>query len=208
MILNYILDYIYSRFNHLLSSWNRYILQPTKLALYCNIINQKAAPLLNCVGFVDGTILRISRPKINQNIVYNSYRGGYKRAHGIKFQNLALPNRLIGNLSGPYVGKRHDTTMLHESGLLTNLQRSAWHNNHPLCIYGDPVYPLSIHLLAPFSSKLQQTRVFIEWLFNEIKTYFKFVSLKSQMKIGLNAEGKIYCVYALLPYFCFSSSFA
>ena len=45
---------------------------------------------------------------------------------------------------------------------------------------------------------MSQTRVSIEWLFNEIKTYFKFVSLKSQMKIGLSAVGKIYCVFALL----------
>ena len=31
-------------------------------------------------------VLRIYRPKISQNIVYN----GHKRAHGIKFQSLAL----------------------------------------------------------------------------------------------------------------------
>ena len=75
----------------------------------------------NCVGSVDGAILRIFRPKINQNIVYN----GHKRAHGIKFQSLPLPNELIGNFSGPYVGKRDDSTMTHESGLLSNFQRSV-----------------------------------------------------------------------------------
>ena len=75
----------------------------------------------NCIGSVDGAILRIFRPKINQNIVYN----GHKRAHDIKFQSLALPNGLIGNLSGPYVGKRDDSTMSHKSGLLSNLQRSV-----------------------------------------------------------------------------------
>ena len=58
-----------------------------------------------------------------QNIVHN----GHKRsqAHGIKFQSLPLPNGLIGNLSGPYVGKRDDSTMSHESGLLSNLKRSV-----------------------------------------------------------------------------------
>ena len=45
---------------------------------------------------------------------------------------------------------------------------------------------------------MSQTQVFVEWLFNKIKTYFKFVSLKSQMKIALSAVGKIYCVCALL----------
>ena len=33
---------------------------------------------------------------------------------------------------------------------------------------------------------------------NESKTYCKFVSLKSQMRIGFSAAGKIYCVCALL----------
>ena len=83
-----------------------------------------------------------SYPKINQNIVYN----GHNRVHDIKFQSLTLANGAIGILSGPYEGKRHDSTMLHWSGLLTNLQRSAWHNIQPLCICGDPGYPLSIHL--------------------------------------------------------------
>ena len=75
----------------------------------------------NCFGSVDGTVLRIFRPKINQNIVYN----GHKRAHGITFQSLPLPNGLIGNLSGPFVGKWDDSTMSHASGLLSNLQRSV-----------------------------------------------------------------------------------
>ena len=87
VIFNYMLDHIYSKFNQLLSSWNQDILQPNKLALYCNVIHWKGALLQKCFGFVDGTVLRISRPKINQNIVYN----GHKRVHGIKFQSLAVP---------------------------------------------------------------------------------------------------------------------
>ena len=103
LIFNYVLD----------------ILQPDKLALYCNVIHQKTASLQNCCRFDDGKILRISCPKVNQNIVYN----GHKRGHGIKFQSLS--NGLIGNLNGSYMGKRHDSIMLHESGLLTNWQSSA-----------------------------------------------------------------------------------
>ena len=60
-----------------------------------------------CFWSVDEIVLRIFRPKINQNIVYN----GHKWVHGIKFQHLAVPNELIGYLSGPYVGKRDDSTM-------------------------------------------------------------------------------------------------
>ena len=56
-----------------------------------------------------------------QNIVYN----GHKWVHSIKFQSLPLPDGLIGNLSGPYVGKLDDSTMSHEYGLLSNLERSV-----------------------------------------------------------------------------------
>ena len=93
LIFNCVLHYNYNRFNHLLSSWNQDILQLNSLALYCNLIHQK-----NYLGFVNGKVLRISCPKVNQNIVYN----GHKRVHGIKFQSLALPNGLIGKLSGHY----------------------------------------------------------------------------------------------------------
>ena len=63
-----------------------------------------------------------------------------------------------------------------------------WHNNQPLCIYGDPAYPSSFHLEFPFyrqnltlnpvnyNKVMSQTGVSVEWLFNEIETYFKFVS--------------------------------
>ena len=74
-----------------------------------------------------------------------------KRVHGIKFQSIVLPNGLIGNLVGPWESRRYDCTMLHESGLLNDLQRVAWFNGQPLCIYGDPAYPTQIHLQALYN---------------------------------------------------------
>lgn len=44
--------------------------------------------------------------------------------------------------------------MLHESRMLRELQRVAWANGEPLCLYGDPAYPLGIHLQAPFRDAL------------------------------------------------------
>ena len=54
----------------------------------------------NPLGFIDGTVRPISRPGNGQRIVHN----GHKRVHGLKFQSIALPNGLIGNIFGP-VGK-------------------------------------------------------------------------------------------------------
>ena len=119
---------------------------PGQLQIYADTINAKGAPLDSCFGVVDGTVRRIARPKNNQRQVYN----GQKRVHTLKFQNVAVPNGMIANLSGPHEGRRQDKFMLAESGLLNQLQQHAWSSNNPLCIYSDPAYPLSVHLQAPF----------------------------------------------------------
>ena len=47
--------------------------------------------------------------------------------------------------------KRHDASMLADSGLLDNLEQHSYSpDGNPLCIYGDPAYPLRVHLQAPF----------------------------------------------------------
>ena len=51
-------------------------------------------------------------------------------------------------------GRRHDAGMLAESSLLNQLQMFA-HSpaGNPFCLYGDPAYPLRIHLQAPFRNQ-------------------------------------------------------
>ena len=73
------------------------ILNPRDLQSYADFISRKGAPLNNCFGFVDGTVTPISRPGHAQRVVYN----GHERVHFLKFQSLALPNGLIGNIFGP-----------------------------------------------------------------------------------------------------------
>ena len=100
MITNTVIDYIYSQHGHRITTWNHVMMNPEKLQIYANAISAKGAPLDRCFGFIDGTLVQICRPGKNQRIVYN----GHKRVHAIKFQSLALPNGIIGNLYGP-VGK-------------------------------------------------------------------------------------------------------
>ena len=75
--------------------------------------------------------------------------------------------------------------------------------------YGDPVYPLRVHLQAPFggnlnplqeefNSQMSKVRISVEWLFNEIVKYFQFIDFKKNLKIGLTPVGKMYRVCALL----------
>ena len=101
--------------------------------------------------------------------------------------------------------------MLADSALLNDLQAFA---NSPLgnlyCIYGDPAYPLRVHLIAPFrngvltppmmafNQSMSTVRESVEWLFNDITNYFKFLDFKKNLKIGLSSVGKMYVVGALL----------
>lgn len=101
MITNLVLDYIYDEHSHKVMQWNHVLLSPANLENYANAVYAKGAPLANCFGFIDGTVRPISRPGENQRVVYN----GHKRVHALKYQSVALPNGLIGNLFGP-VGEK------------------------------------------------------------------------------------------------------
>ena len=156
---------------------------------------------------MDGTVRPICRPGEHQKIVYN----GHKRVHALKFQSVVAPNGLIAHLFGPMEGRRHDCALLNASGLLQQLQNFSHDlQGHPLCIYGDPAYPIRAHLISPFqgagltddqkafNKAMSACRISVEWVFNDITNYFKFMDFKKNLKIGLSPIGKMYIVCALL----------
>ena len=95
-----VLNYIYDLHHWRITAWNQAILNPLALQQYADAVSDKGAALNNCFGFVDGMVRPICRPGEHQRMVYN----GHKRVHALKFQAVALPNGLIGQLFGP-VGK-------------------------------------------------------------------------------------------------------
>lgn len=108
-------------------------------------------------------------------------------------------------------GRKHDAGMLADSHLLQDLSQFAFSAaGHPLCIYGDPAYPLRVHLQSPFrnamltpqmeqyNSAMSSVRISVEWLFADIVNYFKFLDFKKNLKLGLSSIGKMYIVCAIL----------
>ena len=202
------MDLIYNQWSFLLSDFEgRNSLSPQNLTKYAAAIYAKGAPLTNCWGFIDGTVHPISRPSTNQRALYN----GHKRVHAIQCQSVATRDGLVSLLAGPYEGKRHDSGMLRESGLLPLLEQySVSPAGEIMCIYGDPAYPLRPQLQAPFKganvtgdqqlwkSRMSSVRVSVEWLFGDIVNFFKFVDFKKNLKVQLSAVGKIYLVCTLL----------
>ena len=148
MISNEIMNYIYETQHHRLRSFDQLWLSPENLQNCANVIHAKGASLNNCWGFIDGTVRPVSRPGKHQRTIYN----GHKRVYAIKFQSVVAPNGLIANLYGPVVEKRHDSGMLTESGLLGDLQQYSYSpDGQPLCVYGDPAYPISVHMQRSFA---------------------------------------------------------
>ena len=108
-------------------------------------------------------------------------------------------------------GRRHDSAMLADSGLLDDLEQRAFSiTREPMALYGDPAYPLRVHLQVPYrgagikpqmelhNKAMSSVRMSIEWLFGDIVNYFKFLDFKKNLKISLNAVGKTYIVAAIL----------
>ena len=101
--------------------------------------------------------------------------------------------------------------MLAESGFYNSLQAHAVSTTgQPMCIYGDPAYPLRIHLQAPFRQRvltpqqqayndsMSAVRSSVEWLFSDTVNYFKFLDFKKNLKVRLSQVGKMYIVCAIL----------
>ena len=108
-------------------------------------------------------------------------------------------------------GKRHDAGMLRDSLLLNDLDINAFtRDGNPLCLYGDPAYPLRVHLHFPFrdvqltqqmkdfNNSMSSVRVSVEWLFGDVVRTFKCLDFKQNLKLGLSSVGKMYVVAALM----------
>ena len=136
IIFSHMLNFIYNRYKHLLSSLNQSWLSQQNLEMFALTVYQKSGALKNCWGFIDGTVRDCCRPGEFQKVMYN----GHHRVHGLKFQSVTCPNGLIANFFGPVEGKRHDSSLLAESQLLQKLEEVSFSSDDgtPLCIYGDP----------------------------------------------------------------------
>ena len=84
-------------------------------------------------------------------------------------------------------GRRHDSAMLADSGLLDDLEQHAFSITRELmALYGDPAYPLRVHLQVPYrgagikpqmelhNKAMSSVRMSIEWLFGDIVNYLNF----------------------------------
>lgn len=199
LILNEIIDDLDGRFAPRLQMGT---ITPNELAILSSAIEAKGCPLSQCFGFIDGTVRPICRPIDGQRLFFN----GHKRVHALKYQIVTLPNGLIWDIFGPIEGRRHDSYLLAESGLLTKL--NALPNGY--CLFGDAGYPITPRLITPFSRNalnpeqvnfntvMSRSRQCVEWTFSKIVTNFAFLDFRKNQKVLLQPVGKYYRVGTLL----------
>ena len=51
--------------------------------------------------------------------------------------------------------------------------------------------------MIAFNQSMSTVRESVEWLFNDIVNYFKFMDFKKNLKISLSSIGEMYVVYAI-----------
>ncbi|XP_067676193.1 uncharacterized protein [Haliotis asinina] len=205
-IFNTVLNYIYDMHNHLLDNLDKPWLSHDHLEDMSRSIHYQGSPLTNCWGFIDGTVRPICRPQQNQKLVFN----GHKRVHGLKYQSIVTPNGMIAHLYGPIEGRRHDAGMLRESDVEKDMSENMTFRNNVFCVYGDPAYPVSPYIIAPyrggvmtanqalFNKKMSAVRICVEWTFGKLLTLFAFLDFKKNQKLYLQPVGKYYKVAAIL----------
>ena len=94
------------------------------------------------------------------------------------------------------MGKRHDAGILRDSGLMDDLENCAHSpTSQDMCLYGDPSYPLRVHLQAPFRDarltpgmeafnlSMSRVRTSVEWIFGDVIKSIKALDFKSNLKI-------------------------
>ena len=82
MISNHIMNSIHDNWRHLLSDLDQPWLSRSHLQEFADAIHHQGAALENCWSFIDGIVRRVSRPGINQRLLYNAHN----KVHVIKFQ--------------------------------------------------------------------------------------------------------------------------
>jgi len=173
----------------------------------------KGCVLRNCLGFVDGVFRSFCRPgrEGQRGAFQRAFYSGYKKAHGIEFQGVVLPNGIVAEMNGPWAGSRNDKQIMEASGFATRLFDWVTENEEELFfIYGDRGYQLDDLIVVPFckvgaadhevrwNREMSKQRVAVEWAFGEIAETFAFCAFPQDLKLDKQPVASYWLVATLL----------
>jgi len=177
----------------------------SRAELYATTVEGKCQALDNCFGFIDGTVIAIARPNV-QNISYN----GHKGKHALNFQAITAPDGLVLHVAGPIEGLRHNWTLYCCCALDESLLALPVVDGKKFCLYGDSGSKNRPFLEVPiqrseitsyqkaFNTAMSKGRVIVEWYFKEVKFYWAAMDYKRKMRTGESPVGALYIAAMLL----------
>lgn len=178
--------------SHLILTWRQDSMS-SRASMYAAHIHEHS-PLESCVGYIDCTKQKVSRPgghNKNQRALYT----GHKRTWCLKWQTVSTPDGLIIHLWGPDDGRRHDSTLYRKSGIDEILEFGLLINGVRYCIYGDAAYILRLWLQVAYprigATPLQQSyntdcnagRTSVEWSYKDARQSWTSIDFQRKMKV-------------------------
>ena len=138
------------------------------LTQYAATLHTHGMPTRSVVGFLDCTIHLTCQLSMSKTFMYM----GYKKCHGMKFQGIVVPNRMITHLAGLYHAPQNNAGVLAESHLLKlmhkhMIQPGLAEGDPPewqyFQLYGNSVYGVSAILMSPHAWVRALTAVKCTW---------------------------------------------
>lgn len=180
-----------------------------RASLYASTLCDNGSPLDSLIGFIDCTKIRIARPggpSANQQAVYS----GHKRMHCLTYQTISTPDGLIAALYGPVEGRRHDLTLLRQSGWEYIMSESFNVDGRQFYIYGDSAYLLRPWMQRPFltafaslpelrfNADMSSLRVLVEHNYRDLKQFWCSQDFARNLKVRLSPVGLLYKSSAIM----------
>lgn len=180
--------------------------------LYAQCIVTSGGLLDKCVGFIDGTNIKMARLGGSRTLQRATY-SGHKRIHCLSYQTVTTPDGLIFHLYGPVEGRQPDRFLYRKSNLDAVLQESLSIEGEQHYIYGDQAYILRPWMQTAFPrsscSQIQTTyntsmnaaRIAVEWGYKDVKQMWTSQDFGRKLKIRKGPVGLLYVVSVLLRNF-------
>ena len=174
------------RFNH------KWLVNREKLEYWSTKLEEKGCPLNNCVGWADGTHVPVCKPSIGQRSFYD----GHHKTHCFKLLVITFPSGLVLSY-GPFEGSTHDSRAADIVGLdILASENFTFPDGTYFTLFLDLGYRLGQCVITPFRNRrnlsveeqhwnrtMSRQRIAVEWSIGRIKTLFKLLNNKSQLKV-------------------------
>lgn len=183
-----------------------------RASLYSKAVEESGGPLDCCVGFIDGTKLKIAKPG-GPAVIQQSVYSGHKRQHCLTFQTVSTPDGLIFHIYGPMEGRRSDNYLYYKSEIDSFLQDNMKIDGKQYCIYGDQAYVLRPWMQVGYprrqatpeqlryNAEMNAARIAVEWSYGEVKASWATQDYARKLQTGTVPVGKLYILCVLLRNF-------